>query len=170
MSRRRIATKRKIQPDPLYKNEQVAKFINHVMTRGKKSVAEKIVYGAFEIITKKAKAGIEVLEVFNKALKHVSPLVEVKPRRVGGATFQVPIEVDVERGIALAMRWIRDYARKRNGRTMEEKLASEILDAADENSSTGDSTGKGGAIDMRERTHKMAAANKAFAIYGKTRG
>lgn len=166
MSRRRVADKRKIHSDHLYNDQTLAKFINRVMKRGKKAVAEKIVYSALDIIKEKLKA-IEPLPIFKKALEHVSPLVEIKARRVGGATFQIPIEVNPARAMALAMRWIIQFARKRGEKSMAKRLAGELLDAADEASSTGGSTGKGGAIGKREETHRMAAANKAFSHFGK---
>lgn len=166
MSRRRVAEKRKIQPDPKYKDQIVSKFINCVMSRGKKAIAEKIVYGALEIIKDKLKS-VEPLAVFKRALDHAAPIVEIKARRVGGATFQVPIEVNSARAMALAMRWIIGYARKRGEQGMVKRLAGELLDAADENSSIGGSKGKGGAISKREDTHRMAAANKAFAHFSK---
>ncbi|MGI9214925.1 MAG: 30S ribosomal protein S7 [Gammaproteobacteria bacterium] len=166
MSRRRVAEKRKIQPDPIYKDQVVTKFINCVMSKGEKSIAEKIVYGALKIIKEKIKAA-EPLLVFKKALEHASPVVEIKARRVGGATFQVPIEVNSSRALALAMRWIISYSRKRGEKGMVKRLAGELIDASDENSSTGGSKGKGGAIGKREDTHRMAAANKAFAHFSK---
>ena len=166
MSRRRVAEKRKIQPDPVYKDEVVAKFINCVMSRGKKTTAEKIVYGSLDIIKNKAKTA-EPINIFKKAIEHVSPVVEIKARRVGGATFQVPIEVNASRALALAMRWIIGYARKRGEKGMVKQLAGELIDAADENSSTGASKGKGGAVGKREDTHRMAAANKAFSHFSK---
>jgi len=166
MSRRRMAEKRKIQPDHFYKDQLVAKFINKLMTRGKKAVAEKTLYNSFNIIKEKLKAA-DVLIIFKKALEHASPVVEIKARRVGGATFQVPIEVNPTRAMALAMRWIIMFARKRGEKGMDKRLAGELMDAADDNSSTGGSTGKGGAIGKREDTHRMAAANKAFSHFGK---
>lgn len=166
MSRRRVAEKRKIQPDPVYKDEVVAKFINCVMSRGKKTIAEKIVYGSLDVIKNKAKSS-EPINIFKKAIEHVSPVVEIKARRVGGATFQVPIEVNASRALALAMRWIIGYARKRGEKGMVKQLAGELIDAADESSSTGGSKGKGGAVGKREDTHRMAAANKAFSHFSK---
>lgn len=166
MSRRREAKKRKIHSDPRYHDQLLAKFINRVMRRGKKSVAEKIVYNALDIIKEKLKV-VDPLAVFKKALEHASPIVEIKPRRVGGATFQVPIEVNPYRAAALAMRWIIQFAGKRGEKGMDKRLAGELLDASDETSSTGGSTGKGGAIGKREETHRMAAANKAFSHFGK---
>ena len=152
--RRRRAEKRQIIPDPKYKNVTVARFINIMMTRGKKAVAEKIVYKAFDILAQKTGKGS--LEVFQKALDNARPLLEVKPRRIGGATYQIPIEVKAERGMSIAMRWIRNFARSKKGKPMEIKLADEILDAF---------KGEGAAIKKREDTHKMAEANKAFAHY-----
>ncbi len=166
MSRRRVAEKRKIQPDPLYHDQVVTKFINCVMSRGKKAIAEKVVYGAFKVIKEKIKVA-DSLAIFKKALEHVAPVVEIKARRVGGATFQVPIEVNSSRSMALAMRWIISFARKRGEKGMVRRLAGELIDASDENSSTGGSKGKGGAIGKREETHRMAAANKAFSHFGK---
>lgn len=160
MPRRRVAAKRKTLPDPLYGSELLAKFINHLMVDGKKSIAEKAVYGAFDYI--KEKLHKDPLEVFKNALEHVRPTVEVKSRRVGGATYQVPIEVRPDRGIALAMRWIVDFARKRNEKGFMARLAGEIIDAADEE---GGSRGKGGAVKKREEVHRMAEANKAFSHF-----
>jgi small subunit ribosomal protein S7 len=153
--RRRGAEKREPLPDPKYKNKTVAKFINMVMTEGKKSIAEKIVYGAFDILKEKTKEQ-DVINVFNKAIDNVRPRLEVKPRRVGGATYQVPVEVSQGRGASLAMRWIRDIAQSKKGRPMGEKLAEELLSAY---------KGEGAAIKKREDTHKMAEANKAFAHF-----
>lgn len=152
--RRRRAEKRQVIPDPKYKNTTVTRFINIMMTRGKKAVAEKIVYKCFDILAEKTGKGS--LEVFQKALDNARPLLEVKPRRIGGATYQIPIEVKSERGMSIAMRWIRNFARGKKGKPMEIKLADEILDAY---------KGEGGAIKKREDTHKMAEANKAFAHY-----
>lgn len=166
MSRRREAEKRIIHPDPIYKDEVVAKFINCVMSCGKKSVAEKIVYGSLKLIQEKVKSS-DPLSIFKRAIEHVSPIVEIKARRVGGATFQVPIEVNQSRALALAMRWIILYARKRGEKGMIKQLTGELLDASDENSSTGGSKGKGGAVGKREDTHRMAAANKAFSHFSK---
>ena len=154
MSRRKAAPKRKILPDPKFGNLKVAKFMNQIMTDGKKSVAEKIIYGAFDEIAKKSDK--EPVEVFEKALEEVGPMVEVKARRVGGATYQVPVEVKAKRAQALALRWIMDATRKRKNKTMAEKLYAEILDA---------SQNKGSAIKKREDTHKMAESNKAFAHF-----
>ena len=152
--RRRRAEKRQVTPDPKYKNVTVARFINILMTRGKKSVAEKIIYRCFDILAQKT--GKPSLEVFQKALDNARPLLEVKPRRIGGATYQIPIEVKSERGMSIAMRWIRNFARTKKGKPMEVKLADEFLDAY---------KGEGSAIKKREDTHKMAEANKAFAHY-----
>ena len=154
MSRRRAATKRSVIPDPRFSSEMLTKFMNLLMLSGKKSVAEKIVYGALDVVT--AKGHEEPLEVLSKALENVQPRVEVKSRRVGGATYQVPIEVRPARRSALAMRWIIDAARKRNERTMASKLAGELLDAFE---------GRGAANKKREDVHKMADANKAFSHY-----
>lgn len=152
--RRRRAEKREVTPDPKYKSVTVARFINIIMTRGKKAVAEKIVYKCFNILAEKTGKGS--LEVFQKALDNSRPLLEVKPRRIGGATYQIPIEVRAERGMSIAMRWIRNFARAKKGKPMEVKLADEIMDAY---------KGEGSAIKKREDTHKMAEANKAFAHY-----
>ena len=154
MARRRVAAKREVLPDPKFGDKTLAKFINMVMQSGKKSVAEKIVYGALDMITEKGKG--EPLEVFTKALQNIRPSVEVKSRRVGGATYQVPIEVRNDRGIALAMRWLVDISRKRGEKTMGHRLAGEIMDASES---------KGTAVKKREDTHRMAEANKAFAHY-----
>lgn len=160
MPRREIAEKRRILPDPIHGSELLAKFINQVMLCGKRSLAEKIVYGALEIVKTRLKR--DPLPVFEKALSHIRPVVEVKSRRVGGATFQVPVEIHGNRAMALAMRWLVEFARKRGEQGMVERLAGEILDAADEE---GGSTGKGGAVKKREDTHRMAEANKAFSHY-----
>lgn len=154
MSRRHSAKKREILPDPKFNNVVVAKFMNCIMESGKKSVAEKIVYGAFDIITAKTKA--DPVEFFMEVLEKVKPSVEVKSRRVGGATYQVPIEVRPVRAQAVAMRWLKDASGKRNDKTMESKLASELMDAHNE---------RGAAVKKREDTHKMADANKAFAHF-----
>jgi len=154
MPRRREVPKRKILPDPKYRDRLVAKFMNVVMRSGKKSTAEKIVYGAFDVIQSRFKE--DPLEVFRKALDAVKPKVEVKSRRVGGATYQVPVEVRPERRVALAMRWLAEYSRARGEKTMVEKLAAELVDA---------SQGRGNAVKKREDVHKMADANKAFAHY-----
>ena len=154
MSRRRVAAKREILPDPKYGSSDLAKFVNVLMTAGKKSVAERIVYGAFDSITKKG--GKDPLEVFIQALSNSRPMVEVKSRRVGGANFQVPVEVRPVRRTALAMRWLREAARKRGEKSMGQRLANEIAEAAE---------GRGGAIKKREEVHRMAEANKAFSHY-----
>jgi len=154
MSRRHRAEKRIVLPDAKYGDKVVAKFINNVMEHGKKAVAEKIVYSAFDIIAKKSKQ--DALKVFAEALDNVKPLVEVKSRRVGGATYQVPMEVRADRRQALAIRWIIDAAQKRSETTMTERLANELLDAL---------ANKGSAVKKREDTHRMAEANKAFSHY-----
>jgi len=154
MPRRREVPKRIILPDPKYGSQDVAKFMNVVMTRGKKSVAERIIYGALEQIKKKSSK--DPLEVFNQALSNVKPMVEVKSRRVGGANYQVPVEVRPIRRMALAMRWIRDAARGRGEKSMQARLASELAEAAE---------GRGGAMKKREEVHRMAEANKAFSHF-----
>jgi small subunit ribosomal protein S7 len=154
MSRRRAAESRSILPDPKYGDQVLAKFINMIMRSGKKSVAEKIVYGALNEIQEKKRE--DALEVFNKALANVRPVVEVRSRRVGGATYQIPIEVRTDRSRTLAMRWLVDSAKKRGEKNMGLRLAGELLDAA-ENS--------GAAMKKKEDTHKMAEANKAFSHY-----
>jgi small subunit ribosomal protein S7 len=154
MPRKGPARKREIIPDPVYNSQLVARFINRLFTRGKKSVAEKIFYGALEEI--ESKTGRPGIEVFQRAVENVTPMVEVKPRRVGGATYQVPIEVRPERRMALAIRWIVTYSRKRPGKTMIERLSAELMDAA---------TGAGASIKKKEDGYKMAEANKAFAHY-----
>ncbi|MBF8268827.1 MAG: 30S ribosomal protein S7 [Gammaproteobacteria bacterium] len=154
MSRRKVAAKREILPDPKYGDMTLAKFINVVMRSGKKSVAEKIVYGALAQIGEKSKSNS--LEVFNKALENVRPIVEVKSRRVGGATYQIPVEVRPARSLTLAMRWVVDAAKNRSEKNMGFRLAGELLDAAEN---------RGTSIRKREDTHKMAEANKAFSHY-----
>ncbi|MEO8385363.1 MAG: 30S ribosomal protein S7 [Betaproteobacteria bacterium] len=154
MPRRREIPKRVILPDPKYGSEDIAKFMNVVMFGGKKSVAERIIYGALEQIKKKANK--DPLEVFNMAMANVKPVVEVKSRRVGGANYQVPVEVRPVRRMALAMRWIRDAARSRSEKSMQGRLASELAEAAE---------GRGGAMKKREEVHRMAEANKAFSHY-----
>ncbi|WP_300925712.1 30S ribosomal protein S7 [Turicimonas muris] len=154
MSRRHTAEKRIVLPDAKYGDKVVAKFINNVMEHGKKAVAEKIVYSAFDIIAQKSKQ--DALKIFNEAIENVKPVVEVRSRRVGGATYQVPCEVRADRRQALAIRWIIDGAKKRSETTMTEKLANELLDAM---------ANKGYAVKKREDTHKMAEANKAFSHY-----
>jgi small subunit ribosomal protein S7 len=156
MSRRNRAPKRDILPDPKFKNTVVAKFINHLMFSGKKSIAEKIVYGSFNKIEKVKGTNDSVVDIFLKAIESVSPLVEVKSRRVGGATYQVPIEVRPERQITLAMRWIIEASRKRKEKSMKERIAAEVMEAVE---------GRGLALKKRDDTHKMAEANKAFAHY-----
>jgi len=154
MPRRREVRKREILPDPKYKNELVAKFINGLMRKGKKSVAERTFYNSLEIVRGRTKD--EPLKVFNQALHNVKPVLEVKPRRVGGATYQVPVEVRPNRRTSLAIRWIIQYAKARPEKTMQEKLAGELLDAANN---------RGAAIKKRDDTRRMAEANKAFAHY-----
>ncbi|HMV38358.1 30S ribosomal protein S7 [Plasticicumulans sp.] len=154
MPRRREVPKRTILPDPKFGNEMLAKFMNMVMERGKKSVAEKIIYGALDAITEKGKD--DAMSVVEQALDNVRPAVEVKSRRVGGATYQVPVEVRQVRRNTLAMRWIIDAARKRGEKSMARRLAGELLDASES---------RGAAVKKREDTHRMADANKAFAHY-----
>ena len=154
MPRRGQTAKRDVLPDPLYNSKLVTRLINNIMYDGKKGVAQKIVYGAFEIIQEKS--GKDALEVFEQAMENVMPQLEVKARRVGGSTYQVPMEVRPERKQTLGLRWITTYSRSRSERTMKERLANEILDAVN---------GIGGAAKTREDTHKMAEANKAFAHY-----
>mgnify|MGYP000367632753 CR=1 FL=1 len=156
MSRRVQAPKRDILPDPKYGSVRLAKFINILMLDGKKAVAERVIYGALEVI--KEKGITEPVEVLEQALENVSPAVEVKSRRVGGATYQVPVEVRPERREALAIRWLIAAAKKRNEKTMEERLAGELVDAVQ---------GRGTAVKKREDTHKMAESNRAFAHYGR---
>lgn len=155
MTRRRETPKRKVLPDPKYKDRLVTKFINAIMLDGKKSTAERICYGAFGMVAERSE-GDEAIAVFKKALENVKPRIEVKSRRVGGATFQVPVEVRPERRTSLGMRWMIRYAKERPEKTMRERLAGEILDAA---------AGRGAACKKREETHKMAEANKAFAHF-----
>ena len=154
MSRRSKPAKRIPAPDPMYNSVDIAKFINRLMKRGKKSIAQKIFYSSMEKIQEKTKE--EPTEVFKKALTNVTPLIEVKARRIGGSTYQVPVEVKPERGQALGSCWLIESERKRSGKSMVEKLTSEILDA---------SNGTGASVKKREDTHKMAEANKAFAHY-----
>jgi small subunit ribosomal protein S7 len=154
MPRRREVPKRRILPDPKYGDRLLAKFMNCLMLRGKKSVAEQIVYGAFDLVEKRAKE--DPLRIFKKAVENVKPSLEVKSRRVGGSTYQVPVEIRGERRTALAIRWLIQYSRARHEKTMAEKLAGELVDAA---------AGRGNTIKKREDTHKMAEANKAFAHY-----
>ena len=154
MPRRRVVAKRDVLPDPKFGNQTLTKFINHVMVSGKKSVAEKIVYGALDTVQERTSK--EPLELFEKALESVAPMVEVKSRRVGGATYQVPVEVRPSRRTALAMRWLVDAARKRGEKSMKLRLAGEMMDAAEN---------KGAAVKKREDVHRMAEANKAFSHY-----
>jgi small subunit ribosomal protein S7 len=154
MPRRRVAAKRDILPDPIYNSVIVTKFINGVMSEGKKSVAEKIFYGAMEKLAEKT--GEEPLKAFKKALDNVAPNLEVKSRRIGGATYQVPLEVTRERRGTLAIRWLVGNARNRSEKTMTDRLVGELLDAIN---------GRGGAVKKREDVHRMAEANKAFAHY-----
>ena len=154
MPRRGHIAKRDVLADPIYNDKTVSRLINSVMKDGQKGVAQKIVYGAFDII--KEKSGKNPLEVFGEALNNIMPVLEVKARRVGGATYQVPMEVRPERRLALGLRWLTGYARDRSERTMREKLAGEIMDATNN---------LGGAVKKKEDTHKMAEANKAFAHY-----
>ncbi len=154
MPRRRVVAKREVLPDPKYGNTTLAKFMNHVMVSGKKSVAERIVYGALDTVH--SRSGKDPVEVFEEALENIAPMVEVKSRRVGGATYQVPVEVRPARRTALAMRWMVDYARNRGEKSMAQRLAGEIMDA---------SQGKGAAVKKREDVHRMAEANKAFSHY-----
>jgi small subunit ribosomal protein S7 len=154
MPRRREVPKREILPDPKFANVDLAKFVNVLMTRGKKAVAERIVYGALDII--KSKSNKDPIEVFGQAVQNVKPVVEVKSRRVGGANYQVPVEVRPVRRVALAMRWIREAAQKRGEKSMTVRLAGELQEAAE---------GRGGAMKKREEVHRMAEANKAFSHY-----
>lgn len=154
MPRRREVPKREILPDPKFGSQDVSKFINVIMQSGKKAVAERIVYGAFEQIS--TKAGKDPLEVFSTAVGNVKPVVEVKSRRVGGANYQVPVEVRPSRRMALSMRWLREAARKRSEKSMAQRLAGELLEAAE---------GRGSAMKKREEVHRMAEANKAFSHY-----
>ncbi len=154
MARRRAITKRSVLPDPKFKDQMVAKFINMLMVDGKKSVAERVVYGAMDQVVDRTKG--EPVETLVKALENVRPMVEVKSRRVGGATYQVPVEVRAERRATLAMRWLVDAARKRGEKSMDRRLAGEILDAIE---------GRGAAVKRREDVHRMAEANKAFSHY-----
>ncbi|MBW2703164.1 MAG: 30S ribosomal protein S7 [Deltaproteobacteria bacterium] len=154
MPRRREVPKRKINPDPKFHDRLVAKFMNNMMERGKKSLAERIFYGAMDIIEKRANE--EPLKMFKRAMDNVKPVLEVKARRVGGATYQVPVEIRAQRRTALGMRWLISYARARGEKTMVERLAAELIDAANN---------RGSSIKKREDTHKMAEANKAFAHY-----
>jgi small subunit ribosomal protein S7 len=152
--RKRRAIKRDVLPDPIYNSKVVTKLVNQIMTNGKKGTAQKILYEAFEIVEKET--GKPALEVYNAALENIKPALEVKSRRVGGSTYQVPVEVKDDRAQTLALRWLVNYAKLRNGKGMAINLANEIMDAAN---------GTGGAVKRREDTHKMAEANKAFAHY-----
>jgi small subunit ribosomal protein S7 len=154
MPRRNSPPKRKVEPDVKYNNVHVAMFINRMMYGGKKSTASRVLYDCFDIIEQRAKR--DPVEVFEQALRNATPMLEVKPRRVGGSTYQVPIEVDPARALSLAMRWLLQSARSRGGRSMAEKLAAEFMDAAN---------GQGNAIKKKEDTHRMAEANRAFAHY-----
>jgi small subunit ribosomal protein S7 len=154
MPRRRVVAKREVLPDPKFGNVKLAKFMNHVMVSGKKSVAERIIYGALDIVN--TRLNKDPLEAFDAALDNIAPMVEVKSRRVGGATYQVPVEVRPSRRMALAMRWLVDYSRDRGEKSMAQRLAGEIIDASE---------GKGAAVKKREDVHRMAEANKAFSHY-----
>jgi small subunit ribosomal protein S7 len=154
MPRRRVAAKREVLPDPIYNSQLATKFINGLMWGGKRSLAEGIFYGALEEIN--GRTGDDPLKVFKKAMENVKPRVEVKSRRVGGSTYQVPIEVGQARGQSLAIRWLVSYSRQRNEKSMRERLANELMDAAG---------GRGNSVKKREDTHRMAEANKAFAHY-----
>ncbi len=154
MPRRREVPKREILPDPKYGNQILAKFVNILMVDGKKSIAEKVIYGALDLIQERK--NVEPLEVFTTALEKIKPVVEVKSRRVGGATYQVPVEVRSQRQMALAMRWLVESARKRSEKSMTARLAGELMDASES---------RGGAVKKREDTHRMAEANKAFSHY-----
>ena len=154
MPRRRVVAKREVLPDPKFGSRVLAKFMNHVMIDGKKSIAEKIVYGALDIVSERS--GSDPLEVFEAALEAIAPMVEVKSRRVGGATYQVPVEVRAERRNALAMRWLVEHSRARGEKSMVLRLAGEITDAAD---------GRGSAVKKREDVHRMAEANRAFSHF-----
>ncbi|MBQ3463019.1 MAG: 30S ribosomal protein S7 [Clostridia bacterium] len=154
MPRKGFIAKREVLPDPIYKDVVVTKLINNIMLDGKKGVAQKIVYDAFEIVNEKT--GKDALEAFKEAMDNIMPVLEVKARRVGGATYQVPMEVRPERRQTLGLRWLTAYSRSRSEKTMRERLANEIMDAIN---------GTGGAVKKREDTHKMAEANKAFAHY-----
>ncbi len=154
MPRRREVPKRPVLPDPVYADQTVTRFTNVVMKQGKKAVAESVVYGAFDIIKDRLKE--DPLPIFIRALENCQPMVEVKSRRVGGANYQVPVEVRSERRMALAMRWITEYARERGGKSMRDKLANEIIEA---------SNGRGNAVKKRDDVHRMAEANKAFSHY-----
>lgn len=152
--RKRRATKRDVLADPIYNSKVVTKLVNHIMKDGKKGTAQNIIYDAFDIV--KEKTGEEAMVVFEKAMNNIKPALEVKSRRIGGANYQVPVEVKPDRAQALAFRWLAQYARLRNGHSMAENLANEIIDA---------SNGTGASVKKKEDTHKMAEANKAFAHY-----
>ncbi|BCW92936.1 MAG: 30S ribosomal protein S7 [Acidobacteriota bacterium] len=154
MPRRRTVERREVLPDPVYNSQLVTKFINGIMRRGKKSVAEKIFYGAMELI--QARTNDDPMKIFKRAVDQVKPQLEVKSRRVGGSTYQVPVEVPPNRQLSLSIRWLIEYAKQRHEKSMMEKLAAELLDAANN---------RGGAIKKREDTHRMAEANKAFSHY-----
>ena len=154
MPRRGFVPKREVLPDPLYGSQLVTKLVNSIMLDGKKGVAQKVVYGAFDIV--KEKTGRDPLEVFTEAMDNIMPVLEVKAKRVGGATYQVPMEVRPDRRQTLGLRWLTRYSRERNEKTMKERLANEIMDAIN---------GAGNSVKKREDTHKMAEANKAFAHY-----
>jgi len=154
MPRRYRPAKREVIPDVRYGNQRISMFVNRLMTGGKKSTALRVFYGALDLVQERAKK--DPVEVFEQALRNVTPTVEVKPRRVGGSTYQVPVEIPGDRALTLAMRWIMDNARKRGGRNMSEKLAGELMDAAN---------GQGASIRKRDDTHRMAEANRAFAHY-----
>jgi len=154
MPRRKVVTKRQILPDPKYNDKLVAKFINKIMLEGKKSKAESIVYKSFDIIEKRTKS--DPLKLFRSALENVKPIIETKSRRVGGSTYQVPVEVRSDRRVSLAMKWIISFARDRREHSMEERVAAELIDAANN---------RGSSIKKKEDTHRMAEANKAFAHY-----
>ena len=154
MPRRRVAAKREILPDPKFGNITLAKFMNHLMVSGKKSVAEKIVYGALALVQERTSK--DPIEAFDAALENIAPHVEVKSRRVGGATYQVPVEVRPSRRLALAMRWLVEFSRNRSEKSMAQRLAGEIADAAE---------GRGNAVKKREDVHRMAEANKAFSHF-----
>ena len=154
MPRRRVVAKREVLPDPKFGNVTLAKFMNHVMISGKKSVAERIVYGALDIVQERLSS--DPIEAFDAVLENIAPMVEVKSRRVGGATYQVPVEVRPSRRMALSMRWLVEYARSRGEKSMQQRLAGEIVDA---------SQGRGNAVKKREDVHRMAEANKAFSHY-----
>lgn len=154
MPRRRTVERREVLPDPVYNSQLVTKFINGIMRRGKKSVAEKIFYGAMDLI--QARTNDDPMKIFKRAVEQVKPQLEVKSRRVGGSTYQVPVEVPPNRQLSLSIRWLIEYAKQRHEKSMMEKLAAELLDAANN---------RGGAIKKREDTHRMAEANKAFSHY-----